>query len=214
MLRSSGFLAIDNVLPTDFQLVMATLLQNVKVGGKITCVLSRHKEVSRTVLDFLQCSVIYNDKQVDISVDSSQLKFDFSLLFDGEYHVTAQLYGQHVLGSPLTLPVAASTLPGLLQLGLIPHGGHGDGGRKSAEFNLVEGSECVAKWTEDMVWYRARVDKVEGEMLEVTFLDYGSRERVAKCHVGRTALDIPKGEDVHDFVMKSKDGISLEQKTL
>merc|ERR1719369_689936 len=75
-----GFLAIDNVLPTDFQLDMETLLQNVQVGGKITCLLSCNKEVSRTVLNFLQCSVIHNDKPVKISMDSSQLKFEFSLL--------------------------------------------------------------------------------------------------------------------------------------
>ena len=173
----------------------------MQVGSKITCLLSCNKEVSKTALNFLQCSVIHNDKPVDISMDSSQLKFEFSLLFNGEYHVTAQLYGQHVLGSPLTLPVAASALPGLLQLG------YGVGG--GTEFNLDEGSECVAKWTEDMVWYRARVDKVEGDMLEVTFLDYGNKEVVDKSHVARTALNIPEGEDVDDFVTKLGDKTSL-----
>ena len=116
-----GFLAIDNVMPTDFHLDMLTLLQNVQVGGKITFALSCRKEISKTLLDLLHYSVIHDDKQVEISMDTSRLKFEFSLLFDGDYHVTALLYGQHVLGSPLTLPVATSALPGLLQLGLVPH---------------------------------------------------------------------------------------------
>merc|ERR1719233_1701599 len=209
-----GFLAIDDVLPTDFQLDMVTLLQNVQVGSKITCVLSCQKEVSKTVLDFLHCSVVYNSKLVDIDVDSSRLKFKFSLPFDGEYHISVQLYGQHILGSPLTLPVAASALPGLLKLGLIPHENEHKGG-KSVESSLYEGSECVAKWAEDMVWYRARVDKVEGEMLEVTFYDYGNKEMVAKRDVVMTAVDIPKGEDIDEFVVKVKDEIpALDTKCL
>jgi len=182
------------------------LLQNVQVGSKITCVLSCQREVSKTVLDFLQCRVVYNSKLVDIDVDSSRLKFKFSLLFDGEYRITVQLYGQHILGSPLTLPVAASALPGLLKLGLIPHENENKGG-ESVESSLYEGSECVAKWTEDKVWYRARVDKVEGEMLEVTFYDYGNKEMVVKRDVVRTALDIPKGEDIDEFVVEVKDEI-------
>ena len=119
------------------------------------------------------------------------------------YQVIAQLYGQHVLGSPLALPVATSSLPGLLQLGLVPHD---NGDCKSAESNLLVGSECVAKWMEDKVWYRARVDKVEGKFLEVTFLDYGNKESVAKCDVVKTAMDIPKGEDIDEFVIDVESG--------
>ena len=119
------------------------------------------------------------------------------------YQVIAQLYGQHVLGSPLALPVATSSLPGLLQLGLVPHD---NGDCKSAESNLLVGSECVAKWMEDKVWYRARVDKVEGKFLEVTFLDYGNKESVAKCDVVKTAMDIPIGEDIDEFVIDVESG--------
>merc|ERR1719233_2143009 len=189
-----GFLAIDNVLPTDFQLNMVTLLQNVQVGSKITCVLSCQKEFSKAVLDLLHYSVIFNDKLINIERDSSPLEFNFLLRFYGEYVVVVKLYGQHVLGSPLTLPVAASALPGLLKLGLIPHDNGVEGGKSSGS-NILEGSECVAKWTEDMVWYRARVDKVKGEMLEVTFYDYGNKEMVARRDVVMTALDIPKGDE-------------------
>ncbi len=104
--------------------------------------------------------------------------------------------------------VAASALAGLLKLGLIPHENGKKEGR-SLKSNIFGGSECVAKWAEDMVWYRARVNKVEGEMLEVTFYDYGNKEMVAKRDVVRTALDIPKGEDIDEFVVKVKDEVSV-----
>ena len=207
-----GFLAIDNVLPTDFQLNMVTLLQNVQVGSKITCVVSCQKEVSKTVLDQLHYSVYFNEKMIIVERDSTPLEFNFLLRFHGDYLVVVELYGQHVLGSPLTLPVAASALPGLLKLGLIPHD-NGDEGGKSSELNISQGSECVAKWTEDMVWYRARVDKVEGEMLEVTFYDYGNKEMVARRDVVLTALDIPKGEDIDEFLVKVKDEIPISDST-
>ena len=116
-----GFFAIDNVLPTDFQLDIVTLIQNVQVGGKIACMLFCHKEISKAVFYYLQLSVLHGYKPVDISMDSSDLKFEFMLQCDGDYHVTAQLYGKYAPGCPLTLPVASSASLGLLQLGLVPH---------------------------------------------------------------------------------------------
>ena len=54
-----GFLAIDDVMPTDFHLDLVTLLKDVHVGGKITFVLSCHKEISKTLIDFLHCCVVH-----------------------------------------------------------------------------------------------------------------------------------------------------------
>ena len=182
-----GFLSIDNVLPSDFQLDFVTMLADVKVGNCVTCVVSCGKVVSSTILNLLEFSVTHdNSKSVPIKSDSS-LKFSFPLLSPGECHVAAQLYGHHVQGSPLIVPVAVSALPGLAQLGLAPLGA-GDGGmtageridNKSEVSAFTLGSVYVAKWSEDSVWYRARVDRVVGETVEVTFLDYGNKETITQ----------------------------------
>merc|ERR1719508_346481 len=43
----------------------------------------------------------------------------------------------------------------------------------SDEISFPPGSFCIALWTEDSVWYRARVESVTGELHHVTFVDYG-----------------------------------------
>ena len=68
----------------------------------------------------------------------------------------------------------------------------------------------MAKWTEDKVWYRARVEKVEGKLAEVTSLDYGNKELVSKCHVVKTVLNIPVGEDIDEVVKHGIDAIGLD----
>ena len=37
------------------------------------------------------------------------------------------------------------------------------------------GSSCLVRWCEDSVWYRARVDRIDEGLYEVTFLDYGNK---------------------------------------
>merc|ERR1719318_1233096 len=198
-----GFLAINNILPSDFHLDMVTMLANVQVMGSITCVLSCDKDASPSILSFLKYSVTHKDKSVTINTDSSLLKFTFPLPHPGQYHVTAKLYGHHVHGSPLTVPVAVSALPGLAQLGLVPLGADNVGGgveMKSDVVGVTAGLVCVAKWSEDGVWYRAKVDKVEGEMVEVTFLDYGNTETVTTANIVKTRSHIPAGEEIDEFV--------------
>ena len=199
-----GFLAIDNILPSDFHLDMVTMLHNVQVMGSITCVLSCDKDVSPSILSFLKYSVTQKENPVRIKTDPSHLQFTFPLPRPGQYHVTAQLYGHHVHGSPLTVPVAVSALPGLAQLGLAPLGAeHGGGGvemKPDVDDGVMAGLVCVAKWSEDGVWYRAMVGKVEGEVVEVTFLDYGNTEVVAMGNIVKTRSQIPGGEDIDEFV--------------
>merc|ERR1719318_2034900 len=198
-----GFLAINNILPSDFHLDMVTMLANVQVMGSIACVLSCDKDASPSILSFLKYSVTHKDKPVTVNTDSSLLKFTFSLPHPGQYHVTAKLYGHHVHGSPITVPVAVSALPGLAQLGLVPLEADNVGGgveMKSDVVRVTAGLVCVAKWSEDGVWYRAKVDKVEGEMVEVTFLDYGNTETVTTANIVKTRSHIPAGEEIDEFV--------------
>merc|ERR1719318_15995 len=208
-----GFLAINNILPSDFHLDMVTMLANVQVMGSITCVLSCDKDASPSILSFLKYSVTHKDKPVTINTDSSLLKFTFSLPHPGQYHVTAKLYGHHVHGSPLTVPVAVSALPGLAQLGLVPLGADNVGGgveMKSDVVGVTAGLVCVAKWSEDGVWYRAKVDKVEGEVVEVTFLDYGNTETVNTANIVKTRSHIPAGEEIDEFVEEIEEKVKLD----
>ena len=41
---------------------------------------------------------------------------------------------------------------------------------------LAVGEECVARWTEDGLWYNGRVEEVEETRALVLFTDYGNKE--------------------------------------
>ena len=207
-----GFLAVDSIVPSDFHLDMVTMLPQVQVGNMVTCVMSCHKKVSTTVLSFLQYIVTHDNKPVTIKTDSTLLQFGFTLPYPGEFQVAARLYGHHVLGSPLLVPVADSALPGLAHLGLGPLGAgdavgdvalnHGDMVESKPDVeDFLVGCICVAKWSEDGVWYRARVEKVEGKMVEVTFMDYGNMELIARDSILKCREQIPGGEDIDEFVV-------------
>eukprot|EP00092_Neocalanus_flemingeri_P022720 GFUD01024640.1.p1 GENE.GFUD01024640.1~~GFUD01024640.1.p1 ORF type:complete len:288 (+),score=91.09 GFUD01024640.1:51-866(+) len=112
-----GFLAFGDLIPLDFHLDLVTLLAHVKVGGNISCSVSCNKVVSPAILGFLSFTVTSDNNPVSIKTGSNPLLFSFPLAMPGQYQVSAQLYGQHVSGSPLTVPVAVRALPGL---GLAP----------------------------------------------------------------------------------------------
>ncbi|CAH1253582.1 TDRD6 [Branchiostoma lanceolatum] len=46
-----------------------------------------------------------------------------------------------------------------------------------------QGMPCIAQFSEDKGWYRAKVIKVEGDVVEVIFVDYGNSEKVEKSLV-------------------------------
>ncbi|XP_066272832.1 uncharacterized protein [Branchiostoma lanceolatum] len=46
-----------------------------------------------------------------------------------------------------------------------------------------QGMPCIAQFSEDKGWYRAKVIKVEGDGVEVIFVDYGNSEKVEKSLV-------------------------------
>ena len=56
------------------------------------------------------------------------------------------------------------------------------------------GSSCLVRWCEDSVWYRARVDRIDEGLYEVTFLDYGNKVVVGLDNMVATAADIPSDE--------------------
>jgi len=56
------------------------------------------------------------------------------------------------------------------------------------------GVSCLARWSEDNVWYRAKVEKWYGGLYDVTFVDYGNTASVASNEVVSMVADLPKEE--------------------
>ena len=56
--------------------------------------------------------------------------------------------------------------------------------RNSRRAALAEGQACVARWTEDHVWYNARVEQVKEGGAVVLFTDYGNSEFALWSQVG------------------------------
>ena len=63
-----------------------------------------------------------------------------------------------------------------------------------------EGAACVARWSEDSVWYRAEVLSVSPSCCLVKFVDYGNEEEVALQYILKTSAEIPTGESIDEFV--------------
>ena len=62
------------------------------------------------------------------------------------------------------------------------------------------GSIVVAKWSEDEVWYNAKVQSTSNEVYEVIFIDYGNSAHVKLEHVLKSALDIPTTDSIDECV--------------
>merc|ERR1719450_508150 len=67
-------------------------------------------------------------------------------------------------------------------------------------FILSVGSTVVAKWSEDEVWYNAKVQSINNEVYEVLFIDYGNSAHVKLEHVLKSALDIPTTDCIDEYV--------------
>ena len=53
------------------------------------------------------------------------------------------------------------------------------------------GQSCLARWSEDLVWYRARVEEGRVGGYTVTFTDYGNKDYVEFSHILETIKEIP-----------------------
>ena len=62
-------------------------------------------------------------------------------------------------------------------------------------------SVCIAKWTEDGVWYRAKVTEVlEGNCYTVCFLDYGNTATITATDMVTSRGKVPGGEIIDEYV--------------
>ena len=70
------------------------------------------------------------------------------------------------------------------------------------------GSCCVARWADDGVWYRARVEaRAPAGTYTVTFLDYGNQAEVAEAAMVAHRGKVPKAEVemIDEFVLEAKE---------
>ena len=63
------------------------------------------------------------------------------------------------------------------------------------------GQLVIARWSEDKVWYRAKVLEVLQGSLQVVFTDYGNEEKVEEKNIVLCGADIPQ-EDFVDWNVK------------
>ena len=104
-----GFLALNGIVPSDFVLEMVSLLPEMCTGSRIGFAVQRSKKKNSIVDSFLKFYVEHEGKPVEISTDkspnSSFMIFSFEPQSYGQYIISTTLYGHHVLGSPLIVPI-------------------------------------------------------------------------------------------------------------
>merc|ERR1719234_3116927 len=86
-----------------------------------------------------------------------------------------------------------------------------DGGQVVAKvdnfwLSISAGQDCVAKWNEDDVWYRAQIAEVgtDGKVL-VVFTDYGNSAYVEEGELVAGVEDIPAGEEKDINLVEASD---------
>ena len=57
------------------------------------------------------------------------------------------------------------------------------------------GQLVIARWSEDKVWYRAKILEVGQGSLQVVFTDYGNEEKVEEKNIVLCGADIPAEEE-------------------
>ena len=77
----------------------------------------------------------------------------------------------------------------------------------SRQIPWTSGDKCFAKWTEDNIWYNARVLTYSGSEMKysIRFTDYGNEDLVDTESMVLKCTDIPEGELVDDHVLASYD---------
>ena len=78
-------------------------------------------------------------------------------------------------------------------------------------FDSKAGLDCVARWSEDQVWYRAQVAEVRpsGEFL-VVFTDYGNSDLVEEVGILASVEEVAAGEQF-DVFLKTEAEVALDQ---
>jgi hypothetical protein len=74
-------------------------------------------------------------------------------------------------------------------------------GKVSPSQNLQAGDVCIARWSEDNVWYNAVVEEMQGDgSALVNFSDYGNSDQVKNVFILTNPADLPQGAEVDPHV--------------
>ena len=113
--------AEDHPKPQDYVLDLITPIPETVLNSSIKC---KIKSKSSSSLSSLTSSVVMTaNYEGSIVGQSSTTELSFQASCIGDYVISAMLHGQHVSGSPITLPVTRSNLENLAQLGLVSAAG-------------------------------------------------------------------------------------------
>ena len=75
---------------------------------------------------------------------------------------------------------------------------------------LQVGDLVFAKWDEDKIWYNAKIQKIDEEIVEVVFVDYGNEDEVRQSDIVKLSSQIPSTDDYDEnIVMSSSDSTKV-----
>ena len=100
----------------------------------------------------------------------------------------------------------------VLQVEDIPEGGRlASSATKGKKVQWKVGERCVARWSEDGVWYRAEVVAAAASAFTVRFMDYGNEAEVAPADLVRCGREVPVGAEVDEHVEKVEAALKKEE---
>ena len=110
--------AEDLPKPEEYVLDLITPIPETVLNSSIKCKI-KSKSTTRSPSSLTSLVMIASHEGAIVGQSSStELNFQASCI--GDYVISATLHGQHVAGSPITLPVTRDNLENLAQLGLTP----------------------------------------------------------------------------------------------
>ena len=62
------------------------------------------------------------------------------------------------------------------------------------------GLACIAKWSEDCVWYRGKIENIENDFCTVSFVDYGNNDIIKIDSIVETVEEIPKVDKIKGMI--------------
>ena len=94
----------------------------------------------------------------------------------------------------------------------IPEGGRlASSATKGKKVHWKVEERCVARWSEDGVWYRAEVVAATASAFTVRFMDYGNEAEVAPADLVRCGREVPVGAEVDEHVEKVEAALKKEE---
>ena len=151
--------------------------------------------------DHLETRIEKADKKLEVGVSCYFLDEDTKMWHAGRVHDVLNL-GSLVVVQNLDKNLVKNFTgcprdQVVLSIEEIPHGAMcADSAKKTVskkeEGRKVQpGEECVARWSEDLVWYRAEILATTPTLITVRFIDYGNEADVKDCDIVSAGWEVP-----------------------